>query len=229
MPLFKSKKQVVPESLEYMPSMMAYQVSMRNNRIWQITTICFATASVLLAAAIISIMPLKTVEVKYVEFSHSQDSFFQVYPATMAKDQRLLLIRKALRHYVEMRHTLNGIDEKIRFRSVLAMSTTSVWNSFKQEFERTRAVFNAEHRQIEIVYDNAIGDGIHEIEFRTIDTAADGKQFMKNWRVNIAYTIDQNPIIKGSDDLINPLGIHITRYAFNIRNTKDENAKLGAF
>jgi len=171
------------------------------------------------AVAIVIMLPLKTTEVKYVEFTRSQDNSFVVYPSKLPKETATLLIRKALRDYIFLRNRRDWITDAERTAKMYAMSSDLVKVQFYKEMEVVKREMKDVDRDIEIISDSSLGQGVHQIEFETKDSKGD-YAVKKLWLATIKYSIKPREV-NGGNELVNPLGIFVEQYSVSERTRGD--------
>ncbi|MBT4989371.1 MAG: hypothetical protein HOM96_02385 [Rickettsiales bacterium] len=201
---------------------LSYQNSIADTYRWQLFCLMQIGIIGILVIAIMLMMPLKEKEVQYVAFSKADDIVFSVIETPLKKNQKLLLLRQALRNYVYNRHTFYN-DKSLeypRFKKVVAMSTDSITREFKVEYERILKESSFNKREIQIIRDIPIGTGSHQIEFKTVDTYQ-GKEYENFWVVNIVYEFKKFRV-RADNELLNPLGIVVTNYLQAKKNLKQE-------
>lgn len=95
-----------------------YQLALNEARQWKLVSACLMLLSLALVVAIVAIMPLKEVQVRYVEFLSGRDVFYTMHPAHISREQKQALIAKALRNYVSYVNTSDGITARPRFAEI---------------------------------------------------------------------------------------------------------------
>lgn len=171
--------------------------------------------------AALSLLPLKTIETKYVEFSTSDNNFVTIETAGNAIQTNHNLISLLLKKYVVDREKVNHIDEDERYKYVYALSTESVGTKFKTFYGGKDALVHKEHilREIKLGPITPIGKNIVIIDFATVDTnykkkkiEGDKYQPMEHqWQATMKYTFSaQN--VKEEEKELNPIGLFVTRY-----------------
>ena len=200
-------------------------MAMHQAGIWRIAFFAMIALSFLLLIAIILMMPLKTTQVKFVEFSSSRDNFFTVYPANISKSQEEYLVRTFLREYVRDRHSIDQITEKVRFEKILAATSQSQHQQFKDEYRSVIDAMPGIKRLVQVASDIALAEGVHQVEFKTTDTTDDGRSAENNWIVAIQYHLVRDKKMNEQQLLLNPLGLEVTKYSISKRDTKEGAAK----
>jgi type IV secretory pathway component VirB8 len=160
--------------------------------------------------AIVIILPLKETKVQYVAFSDSANVSFRVIPTPLTKDQKVLLLRQALREYVTNRSAIDFATEAHRFRRVVAMSNNDVEEELRDDWKRIEKDASFSRRDVKIISDIPIGRGVHQVEFKTTDKFQEQK-YENSWVVTISYKF-MKQVVKEDNELLNPLGIVVTKY-----------------
>lgn len=172
-------------------------------------------------ATALSLLPLKTIETKYVEFSSSDNNFVTIETAGKGIQSNQNLISLLLKKYVVDREKVNHIDESERYKYVYALSTDSVGTKFKTFYGGEKALVHKEHISREIVLGpvTPIAKNIVIIDFATVDTnykkkKLEGKKYKPvehQWQATMKYRFSaQN--VKEEDRELNPIGLFVTRY-----------------
>lgn len=206
-----------------MQTVLLLQNTLREARRWQLMSFILATFVLLLIVAIVSILPLKTTDIKYVEFSDSGKHNFRIVPSPLDKKQSVLLIRQILRDYVVKRISYTGslhIDTPA-VKQVVAMSTHEVTSQFREIYERIDNETTIERREVAIIADIPIGRNAHQVQYRTLDYF-DGKKYENEWVATIAYDFEKQ-ITTEENELLNPLGIVVNRFVEAKRKLSDED------
>ena len=149
-------------------------------------------------------------QVHYVAFAEDKDIHFKVLPAPLDKRQELLLIRQQLREYVHNRAYIDNYTESIRFPKAFAMNTPEENERFKYEYNRIKSESSFERRDVKVVSDIALSDGIHQLELETIDHFQ-GERYKNYWTVVMKYELRRHKV-SVSNEHLNPLGLTITGY-----------------
>lgn len=170
------------------PTVLIYKQMAENLRTWQIISVIEGIALVTCLIGLILLFPLKTTEIKFVEFSASQDNFFRVLPSNLPKEEHELLLRKFIRLYVFNRTRHDHVTETARFRSVKAYSTPEIFAEFTKQFNKNFESLKTFDRDIVILSDSIIENGKIMIEFKTIDKKGDNMK-ETNYIATIAYVL----------------------------------------
>jgi type IV secretory pathway component VirB8 len=191
---------------------MNLQMALNATRQWQLISIILGVFAACLLIIIMIILPLKEVDVRYVEFLSGRDIHYTLHPARIGKNQKQLLINKALRNFVNYAHTSDLITERSRFLEVKSMSNSTVFNQMKDWYKELRSSLGENGtRDVNIIYSQPITESIHEVEFETIDTISD-RVVKKTWVAKIGYQVKEANTIITDDAIYNPLGIEVTKY-----------------
>ena len=196
-------------------------------RLWQIVAGIAIVLVVLQSVTIFTILPLKETTVKYVEFNSSEDVYYRMIPSSeLTPDQKKTLVRKALRKYVYDRNLKDDLTEKVRVRDIRVMSNKAVWEEFKRQFTIMIENMDDVRRNVQIVSDSQIAEGVHQIEFRTEDERGLETK-VREYVATIGYDLNEAMLSNVEEDHFNPLGIVIKKYNVSERNVgtgeTDEN------
>jgi type IV secretory pathway component VirB8 len=195
------------------PHVMSYQILLNKVRYLQLMLASCLAIILACIIAIIIMLPLKKIDVRYVEFAQDEHVTPKVYGSKLDTTTKRLLVRSLLRSYVVDRHTIDHVSELDRFKKVKAMSTSNIFGIHKNLFYKVADGLEKGTRDIHILYDQPIEKGLHEIEFETIDTLA-GKTERQQWVVKIKYFIPKSFEVTKDSELLNPLGLQIQGYHF---------------
>jgi type IV secretion system protein VirB8 len=201
---------------------MNLQMALNATRQWQLISIILGVFAACLLITIMIILPLKEVDVRYVEFLSGKDIHYKLHPANIGKNQKQLLVNKALRNFVNYSHTSDLITERARFLEVKSMSNSTVFNQMKHWYKELRSSLGKTGtRDVNIIYSQPITDSIHEVEFETIDTISD-IIVKKTWVAKLSYQIKETKTIITDDAIYNPLAIEVTKYHVTERERGNE-------
>ena len=192
-------------------------------RVWQIISVILIGIITLQAVALTTLFPLKETKFRYVEFLSSPDVYYKIVPSSeLNNDQKALMVRKALRKYVYDRNLKDDITEKQRAEIIRIMSNNTVWAQFKNQFTKMLEQMAKVTRDIEIISDSVIDNGIHQVEFRAIDTNREGQTRVRNYVATLKYEVISKPLVNADTDFLNPLGIKINGYNISERKIKEQ-------
>jgi len=193
-------------------NILLHQRILNEAKRWQLASFLLIGVVGVLVFAITSILPLKTVEVRYVEFFDSAKHSFKIIPSPLSKEQKILLLRQQLRDYVMKRiaYTGNVNIDTPAVMQVASMSTTEVVAEFKKIYERIHNETSIERREVEIIADIVTGKNVHQIDYKTIDYH-NGKTYENEWEATVVYEL-RNQIVTEDSELFNPLGIVVTKF-----------------
>ncbi len=201
-----------PITPEEVPTSLAWQLVLEQVTRWRWIAFLSLALAACLATAIVIILPLKKTEIRYVEFRGDQERSFTVYPSDMPKEQRELLIRKALRQYVIDRHTVEPVALKERATRLKTMTTAKAFSYAKRQYQKIAERLGDGQREIEIVADFTINEESHQVEFITRDRSPAGDLLAEqSWIAQIRYRTDSQQN-SGEQQLDNPLGILVSYY-----------------
>lgn len=200
----------------------SYRQAIRNNRLLSKLLIAMLIVVIALVSAIVIILPLKTTEYLFYEFSDSGKTFYRIGSADKLVDRKNALIRFAARRYIYKRETIDRLTEQDRFIEVQQMSNNQVFEDFKTSYNLVSGgIGDGGKRVITIELDNAFNNdfasNVHIVEFETEDRSATGEVVKKYWKAVIGYQFNEQKL--RLDDLVqNPLGFEVTSYTINKRN-----------
>lgn len=208
--------------IDDLPMGIVYEKAMRLTRTLAIALFASLCLNLGLAASLIILTPLKEIKPYFVPIAEQGTThYYKIIPAEgLSTNQQLELIRNYLKVYVVDRHTIDDVTETIRFKKIVAQSDEKVFADFKNQYHLLKEKMPNVKRRIEIVRDQILDPYFHQVEFRTIDTNAEGREVKNLWVVNMRYTLAgiNAPAIKIAADEMennpNPLGIKITNYDF---------------
>jgi type IV secretory pathway component VirB8 len=112
----KIKKRIV--IMSDLPASLANSI-LRTAAVWRWMAIGLLILCIVLGIAIAAMMPLKSIQVEYVEFSSSGNNFVTVRSAGQDMDLRDVVNDISLRAYVVMREGVDQVTEKERYECVL--------------------------------------------------------------------------------------------------------------
>ncbi len=199
------------------------QSTYREAQRWKLVSFILLGLAILLVLLIMMLLPLKTTKVKYVEFAESGKQTFRIVPSPLSKKQKVLLVRQILRDYVIKRISYTGslaIDTP-NVKQVAAMSSREVIQQYKLVYNRIHEDTTIEKREVKIISDIPIGKNAHQVQYRTIDHFR-GQTYEHDWVATIEYA-EEKMIVKEEDELLNPLGIVVTRFIEAKKQLTDED------
>lgn len=202
------------------PQIMSYEIALSKLRYLQLMLAGTLAIIFSLVVAMIMLLPLKEVQVRYVEFAQDSQVTPKVYSASLDTNTRELLVRSFLRHYVIDRHTIDNVSEKYRFKKVRSMSSPKIFEIHKHIYYQVLEGLQGGTRDIRILYDQSLDKGLHEIEFETVDHTASGDQ-RQEWVVKIRYQLPADFTVSKEEELLNPLGLVIEGYHFTQKEKHD--------
>lgn len=221
----ETETEYTPVSPEEIPTQMAWQLTMQQLKRWRLAASIAASIVLVQAVAIAMMLPLKTTQVKYVEFKGDKEHVFQVHPANLPKEQNEMLVRKALRQFITDRHVIDPSLVKESAERLQAMSTPKVYESGKRYYLKSAERLNGGTRDIQITHDFPLSENAHQVEFITRDRNAEGEVMKeRSWIGTVRYDIRKDAI-SSDESLSNPLGIMVTRYSLAKKPDAEEGAK----
>jgi type IV secretory pathway component VirB8 len=191
---------------------LLHQSTLREARRWQLMSFVLICVVSLLVISIVVMMPLKTTQVRYVEFIGTDKKSFRIMETPFSKEQKLLILRRAIRGYVINRVSYTGsvhIDTPA-VKEVVAMSSPEVTEEFKKVYLRISTDTTIERREVEIISDIPIGQFVHQVEYKTIDHFG-GQTFENQWTATIEYKLEKQ-ITNEDDEMLNPYGLVVTKF-----------------
>lgn len=198
-----------------------YLQAIRNQRILGRCCIALAVLCVVLAAAIIIMLPLKENTPFLVEFKKTSDNVVLIQKADGKVQGNQMLLSSILCTYVTDRESVDKITEAaIRYPRVRDMSSDAVWDAFQKIYgnPETGPYFQKGlKRAIRITSYSRLAEGIHRIEFQRVDTL-DGQQgeAVTKWAAVLRYTFVDRKVTE-AEALRNPTGLIVTEYTINAR------------
>lgn len=177
--------------------------------------------NVALAVAIVCMLPLKEKEIVVVEFKKTGDNVVILEKADRNLQGNQKLISATLRMYVNDRESVDKVTEQaIRYPRVRDMSNDTVWDYFQKAYSNPEVgpfFQKGLKRAIEITSDSRLADGIHQVEFKRIDTL-DGQQgeAVTKWVAVLRYGFSDRKVSE-AEALRNPIGLIVTEYSIKAR------------
>jgi len=175
------------------------------------------------------LFPLKTTEVKYVEFQSGGNNFVRVVAANKAMQASDVLQSVQVREYVINREVVDKMTETQRYEKVLATSSDEVGKTFQRVYGNPETGLFYKpgfKRSIVITLDTQLAEGVRQVEFKAYDTVkgqpvkknAKGEPVPSEWVATIAYDYSDQRV-KYDDAIMNPTGFFVTDYALAKRST----------
>lgn len=166
--------------------------------------------------------PVTVKEPVYIEFQTGANNFVVLHRA--GKDQSSIegQIAREARRYVAIREPITKTDEGERYPQVMALSSDKVKTNFKNLYGGKDGLFLRDgfKREIKILRDSRLADGVHQVEFQTRDwvdgVTRQDKAPWVSWVATMAYEF-QTKKVRYDDVVINPMGIQITEYTVTKR------------
>ncbi len=194
-----------------------YQLALNEARQWKIASLCLLLLSLALVIAIATIMPLKEIQVRYVEFLSGKDIYFNMHPANISIEQKQELIKQALRNYVAYANISDRISARPRFAEVKAMSNAAVYAQMQAWYKNLHEALGQDGtRDVNITYAQPVTNSIFEVEFETVDTIHNIES-RRTWVAKLEYEVNDKHTINTSEATYNPLGIKIKQYHISER------------
>lgn len=196
----------------------------RNNRLLAFVVV------LLLAALIWSVVwhathPITREVVRYVEFQTGGNNFVVVPAAGGTVKNNDLLLSVDVRRYVMSRELITKTDEAQRYAVVKQMSSPQVFQKFRDVYGRKDSMLYRDglKRNVIILQDSPIAEGVHQIEYVTEDTIEG--QIMPpvrtTWTATMAYEYAEVST-KRDEALLNARGMNITEYTIRKRSSGNE-------
>ena len=210
------------QSRRSQPGLTTHQILVNKVRYLQVQNYVLLGLLGLCMIGFISILPLKEVDVRYVEYAHDAEMIPKVFGSKMSTSERQLLIRNYLRNYVTAGEKIDNVNEQERFRFVQMMSSDAVFRTRYDTLKQVKELLEGCLRCGEVIYDTVEGysqdptsgqiKGRHEVGFRTIDKTKKGR-VSQEWVANMRYRVLGGSYrIAESDALYNPLRIEVLAY-----------------
>jgi len=194
--------------------------------------IALVVVIIILAIAIITLFPLKTKEVFFVEFKSSQENYVVVKRANEKILSNKALLHKEIRGYIIARENINQIDEVRRYTQIVRLkSGESVYKTFLKTYQANKEIWRIDGftRKCKIkgisdvLFEPSANEYIAIAEYSLTDEYSDGTPSFTRWyKVTVRYHF-VNQKISTEDLTINPLGTEIIGYA--ITTLDQENSK----
>jgi len=204
----------------------AYKQSITNNTLLTRVVMGLSVVVVLLAVAIIMMMPLKEIQLEIVEFYADTNRFVKISKAGDDLTTNEVLIGKLLRTFVKDRETIDKQTESDRYARVFAMSSADLQQKFRSTYGDKKSLFYRRNfkRSIKIIRDDSLTRGIHQVEFETSDSMDDkpgtseaiGKPKVNYWVATISYHFESQEKTY-EEALFNPVGIIVHEYSLSKR------------
>ncbi len=198
----------------------SYLQALKNNRLLTHVVLGLLALAGLLAVAVVSLFPLKTKEFVVYEFVTGGNNFVRIHRADGELKARPLLLGHFLRYYVQNREPINKVDEADRYQRVKAMSSEKVFSIFRTNYGGKESPLRREgfKRTIVITRDVPVDQGIHQVEFKTVDTT-DGSagERVAEWVANIQYSFESREA-SYDERYFNPLGLVVMEYTLSVRS-----------
>lgn len=195
--------------------------AIKNNSILKNCLIASLATNVLLVAGYLFLLPLKEKEIQVLEFSNASSNFVTIHRAGSDLRSNAALISMFLRQYVIDRESVDKITEsEIGYPRAIAMSSNKVAEDFKRIYgnPETGPYFVAGlKRAVYIISDSHLAEGVHQVEFKTVDSL-DGRKDSKttHYVATMSYTFQEQKV--SADQItVNPMGLVITEYAVKKR------------
>ncbi len=203
---------------------LAYDRAMRQSRLFIYLFVISFILNIALIVAVSFMLPLKEVKPYFMPVTSAADQYYKIIPADKLTQHQLLeLVRDYLKRYIKDRHTIDHVTETVRFKRIKAQSNDKVFAQVKDEYRQLQEHMEGVQRNIEIISDIQLEPYYHQLEFKTIDEAKDGRTSEKFWVVNIRYQLagfNAPSMALNAEEMTdnpNPLGLIITGYAWTAR------------
>lgn len=167
------------------------------------------------------LFPLKEKIPVFVEFQTGGNNFVVVEAASKNVRANQALLAMFVRLYVTSRERIDKQTEtEIRYPRVVAMSSPKVSKNFKDIYgNKSTGLFFQEgfKRDVVITRDSSLANGIHQVEFKTIDTIEGRKgETIGEWVATVSYDF-ADQLVSYDERLMNPMGLFVTGYTLSKR------------
>lgn len=186
---------------------------------------------IMLAIAIITLFPLKTKEVFFVEFKSAKENYVVVKKANQQILSNRALLHSEIEGYIKARENINQIDEVRRYTQIVRLkSSESVYKDFLNTYQANREIWKIDGftrtcqiKSIsDILFEPSANEYIAIVEYSLTDKYPDGTPSLTQWyKVTVRYNF-VNQKISTEDLTLNPLGTNIIGYAIT---TLEESKK----
>jgi|AACY02.13.fsa_nt_gi Type IV secretory pathway, component VirB8 len=184
---------------------LAYMMLVDHLKVYQFTTKVLAGAVIFLAIVTFTLLLSNDKEVVYIELAKSSDIRARIVPEPLTKNMKELLVRQQIRDYVYNRTQIDNITESYRFSKVYSMNTPDENERFQSEYRRIQKESSFDRRDVKIVTDSPMSQGMHLVELETIDYFKNEK-FKNYWSVTLRYEFRKQKVIVNNETK-NPLGL----------------------
>lgn len=163
--------------------------------------------------------PVKVMEPIYVHFTSEANMIAKIERVSDAIARRSVVIGAEARRFVMDRETVDKTTEAERYPRIFEMSDAALAKAFREAYGGTESLFKREgfKRQVRVLSDSALGDGIHQVEIETTDTDKNNPTpLVQEWIVTMTYEFrdEKKSYERG---LLNPLGFVVTEYTISKR------------
>jgi len=180
---------------------------------------------IMLGVAIVSLFPLKTKEVFFVEFKSSQENYVVVKKANQQILSNRALIHNEIEGYIKARENINQIDEVRRYTQIVRLkSSENVYKAFLNTYQANKEIWKIDGFKrtcniksiSDVLFEPSANEYIAIAEYSLTDEYLDGTPPVTRWyKVTVRYNFVNQKI--STDDLtLNPLGTNIIGYAITI-------------
>ena len=211
------------EDIEISP--VVHKQAIQNSKFCRSLAIVLLIAFIVAVILIISLFPLKTTEVKVVEYVDGTDNFVRVLSPGQDIQTNQILVDYFVKKYVKDRETWNKVDDNERWAYVFAVSSGKVFDEHKALFENPKSPYKRPgfKRAVEIVRCSYISKDIRQVEFKTFDTETVGRsveQSDKSWVATLKVNF-MDRTVEYKDKDLNPLNLIVEEYSIAPRKEKN--------
>ncbi|MBR8466530.1 virulence protein [Campylobacter sp. faydin G-140] len=200
----------------------------RNIKAYMLYTIIVLFLTIIgLVITLILLMPLKETKPYLLTFSNSDTNFVRISEGGIDIRKEEGLLKSILAGYVKNRETINRIDDIERYNIVRTQSKKSVWEGFQALVSQSGSIYTTNNllRKIDIINIAVLSQNVATIDFQA-ETGTQSRNDLTYKKYRAAIEFDFNsPLNSQKEQLNNPTGFIVTKYAISEILEKDENKK----
>lgn len=209
----------------------AYRFNAWAARVLAIVAAIEALCIALLAAAIVQLVPLKEIQPMLLIGGSRDDQVWRVEPFVRGARGFELIVEKLAEQYVVQRETIDLQTEPTRWQQVEWMSSSAVWNSFRNEMDARRNPQSPyrqaeEHglgRRIVPIVAAMLGPRQIQVEFERRDyhrlsgeaRTRSGEEISRRVFVATLSFELQEQVVRFEDRYQNPIGFTVVDYGYH--------------
>ena len=204
----------------------AYRVALWTVRVLAVIACAEGLVIVFLAAAVMSLLPLKEVVPMLLTTGTKQDQIVRVEPFEIGMHGFDILAETMTRRYVELRETIDLQTEVRRWQEVAVLSSPDVFGEFRalmgrenknSPFERMKA--ERITRAVNIIAVNVVYPphpaepaAVYQVEFETVDYRLTQEIERRRWVASLSVEY-QPRAVRYEDRYVNPIGFQVVGYS----------------